>query len=65
MQQAIKWYLPNNKKYKLSNFDMNPNHMFKQPKKVAEKQFKDPKMTIFLAFIARHGSDLYTGFRRR
>ena len=48
----MKWYLLNNKKYKLSNFDMNPNRMFKQPKEVAEKQLKDPKVTIIVAFIA-------------
>ena len=47
-------YLLNYKKQK-SNFGMNPNHMFKQPVKVTEKQLKHPKVTVFVAFIAMHG----------
>ena len=34
---------------------MNPNHMFKQPVEVTEKQLKHPKVTVFVAFIAMHG----------
>ena len=34
---------------------MNPNHTFKQPVKVTEKQLKHPKVTVFVAFIAMYG----------
>ena len=34
---------------------MNPNHMFKQPVKVTEKQLKHTTVTVFVAYIAMHG----------
>ena len=34
---------------------MNPNHMFKKPVKVTEKQLKHPKVTVFVPFIAMLG----------